>query len=139
MTEEVEKVNHNTIMYFLNAPLMASFGGTNENIVKFIISRYHNGKFYFDTLVEISAETIYKITGLSNKGDPVLVGIKEVLVERITGALIGKNSKGLIIGQVQSTTPKIVAKIMSTSLSITGRDCDLKIDILEVVDYIART
>ena len=55
---------------------MASFGGTKENIVKFINSRYHNGKFYFDKPVEISFETIYKLTGLSNKGDPVPIAIK---------------------------------------------------------------
>ena len=67
-------------MNFLIAPLMESFGGTKENIVKFIISRYHNGKFYFDKLVEISAKTIYKLNGLSNKGDPVPIGIKEGLV-----------------------------------------------------------
>ena len=110
MTEEVEKVNHSTIMNFLNAPLMESFGGTKENIVKFIISRYHNGKFYFDRPVEISAKTIYKIIGLSNKGDPVPVGIKEGLVKRLMGTPTGKNSKGLIIRKVQATTPKIVPK-----------------------------
>ena len=118
---------------------MASFGGTKETIVKFTISRYHNGKFYFNTPVEISAETIYKLTGLSNKGDLVPVAIKEGLVERITGTPIGKNSKGLIIGQVQATTPKIVSKIMSTGLTVTGRDCDLNLDMLEVVYYIEST
>ena len=98
MTEEAEKVNHSTIMNFMNASLMASFGGTEETIVKFIIIRSNNVKFYFNTLVEISAETIYKLTGLSNKGDPVPVGINEGLVERLTGTSTGKNSKGLIIG-----------------------------------------
>ena len=76
MTEEGLKVNHRTIMNYMNAPLMVSFGGTKENISKFIISQYNNGKFYFDRPMEISAETIYKITGLSNKGDLALVGIK---------------------------------------------------------------
>ena len=38
MIEEANKVNQITIMNFMNAPLMASFGGTKENIVKFIIS-----------------------------------------------------------------------------------------------------
>ena len=77
MIGEAEKVNHRTIMKFLNAPLMASFGGTKETTVKFINNRYHNGKFYFNRPVEISVETLYKITGLSNKGNPVPVGIKE--------------------------------------------------------------
>ena len=136
MTEEARKVNNSTIMNFMNAALMESFGGTKETIVKFIISWYHNGKFYFDTPVEISAETIYKLTALSNKGDLVLVGIKEGLVEKLTGTPTGKNSKGLIIGQVQANTPKMVAKIVSTGLTITGRGCDLKLDMLEAVDHI---
>ena len=77
MIEEVEKVNHSIIMNFMNALLMASFGETKETIVKFIISRYHNWKFYFDTPVEILDETIYRITGMSNQGDLVPIGIKE--------------------------------------------------------------
>ena len=81
MIEEANKVNQSTIMNFLNAPLMASFRGTKENIVKFIINRYHNGKVYFDKPMEISAETIYKLTRLSNKGDHVPIGIKGGLVE----------------------------------------------------------
>ena len=63
-------------MNYLNTPLMETFGGTKEISVKFIISWYHNGKFYFDRPVKISREVIYKLTGLSNQGDPVLVGIK---------------------------------------------------------------
>ena len=91
MIEEANKVNHSTIMNFMNAPLMESFGGMKETIVKFIISWYHNGKFYFDTPVEISVETIYKLTGLFNKGDPIPVGIKEGLVKKLTGTPTGKN------------------------------------------------
>ena len=68
-------------MSYMNTSFMASFGGTKETTVKFIISRYHNGKFYFDRPVEISSEVIYKLTGLSNRGDLVPTGIKEGLVE----------------------------------------------------------
>ena len=81
MTQEAEKISHSTIMSYMNTPSMASFGGTKEIVVKFIISRYHNGKFYFDRPVEISGEVIYKLTHLSNKGDHVPIGIKEGLVE----------------------------------------------------------
>ena len=139
MTEEAQKVNNSTIMNFLNAPLMEIFGGMKETIVIFIINRYQNGKFYFDTLVEISAEAIYRLTGIYNKGDPVPGGIKEGLVERLTGTPTGKNSKGLIIGQVQATTPKMVAKIVSTGLTVTGRGYDLNLNMLEVVECIAST
>ena len=57
--EEGLKVNSSTIMNYMNAPLIVIFGGTKETISKFIISRYHNGKFYFDKPMEISGETIY--------------------------------------------------------------------------------
>ena len=69
---------------------MASFGGMKEAAVKFIINWYHNGWFYFDELVDISGDVISKLTGLSNKGDPILVGIKEGLVEELTGSPSGK-------------------------------------------------
>ena len=137
MTEEGLKANHRTIMNYMNAPLMVSFGGTKETISKFIISGYHNDKFYFDKPVEISGATIYKLTSLSNKGDHFPVGIKEGLVEILTGTPIGKKSKSLIVGQIKATTPKMVAKIVSTGLTVIGRGYDLKLDMLEVVDCIA--
>ena len=101
-TQAVEKINHNSIMNYMNTPFMASFGGMKETTVKFIIGRYHNGKFYFDKLVEISGEVIYRLTGLSNQGDPVPISIKEGLVERLTGTSSGKNSKGIMIRQIQA-------------------------------------
>ena len=118
---------------------MEIFGGIKENIVKYIISQYHNRKFYFDSLVEILAETIYKLTGLSNKGNPIPVVIKEGLVERLMGTLTGKISKGLIIRQVQATTPKMVAKIVSTGLTVIGHGCNLKLDTLEAITCIENT
>ena len=92
ITPEAEKISYNTIMSYMNTPFMSSFGGTKETTVKFIVSQYHNGKFYFDRPVEISGEVIYKLTGLSNQADPVPIGIKEGLVERLTGTPKGKNS-----------------------------------------------
>ena len=75
-TQAVEKIKYCTIFNYVNAPLMASFGGTKQTAVKFILSRYHNGQFYFDQPVDISGEVISKLTRLSNKGDPIPVGIK---------------------------------------------------------------
>ena len=137
MTQAVEKIRRNTLFGYANAPLMASFGGTKEAAVKFIISQYHNGKFYFDRPVEISSEVIYKLTGLSNQGDPMLVDIKEEMVKPLTGTPYEKNSKGLMISQIQSWTPQIMAKIIATGLTPIGRGSDLKLDMLEAVDTIA--
>ena len=80
-TQATDKINHSTIVNYINAPIMASFGGTKETTVKFIISRYHNGRFYFDRPVEISGEVISNLIGLSNQGELVPVKIKEGLVE----------------------------------------------------------
>ena len=66
ITLEAKNISYSTIMSYMNTPFMASFGGTKETTVKFIISWYHNGKFYFDQPIEISGEVIYKLTGLSN-------------------------------------------------------------------------
>ena len=101
-TQAAEKINHSTIVNYINSPFMASFGGTKETTVKFIISRYHNDRFYFDRPVKISGEVIYKLFGLSNQGDPVPVGIKEGLVEKLTRSPSRKNSKGLMISQIQA-------------------------------------
>ena len=75
-TPAAEKIQHSSIVNYVNAPLMASFGGTKETVVKFVISQYQNGLFYFDQPVDIFGEVISKLTGLSNKGDLVPVGIK---------------------------------------------------------------
>ena len=90
-TLAAQKIQHSTIVNYVNAPLMANFGGTKETTVKFVIIRYHNGRFYFDQPVDISEEVISKLTGLSNKGDPVPVGIKEGLVEELTWPTSSKN------------------------------------------------
>ena len=105
MTQAAEKIRRSTLFGYANASLMASFGGTKEAAVKFIISQYHNSRFYFDELIDISGDVISKITGLSNKGDPVPVEIKEGLVKELTGSSSRKNSKGLMIGQIITRTP----------------------------------
>ena len=99
-TQATEKIQYSTTFNYANAPLMASFSGTKEITVKFIISQYHNGRFYFDQPVDISGEFISKLTGLSNEGNPVPVDIKEGLVEELTGSTSGKNLKGLMISQI---------------------------------------
>ena len=114
-TQAAEKIKYSTIFNYVNAPLMASFGGTKETAVKFIISWYHNGQLYFDQLVDISGEVISKLIGLSNEGNPVPVGIKEGLVEELTRSASGKNSKGLMISQITTRTPQIVAKIIASN------------------------
>ena len=137
LTQEAEKVRHSTIYAYANAPLMASFTGMKEAAVKFIISRYHNGRFYFDRPIDSTGDVISRLTGLSNQGSLVPIGIKEGLVQDLTGSPLGKNSKGLMIGQITTQMPKIVAKIITITLTLSGRGSDLKLEMLEAVDTIA--
>ena len=138
-TQVAEKINHSSIINYINVPIMASFGGMKETTVKFIIIQYHNDIFYFNRLVEISGEVISNLTGLSNQGELVPFGIKEGLVEELTGSTSGKKSKGLMIIQIQTQTPQIVAKIIAFALTSRGRGSKIKLDMLEVVDTIADT
>ena len=62
MTHVAEKIRKSTILQYPNAPLMESFGGTKEAAVKFIISRYHNDRFYFDQLIDITGDVISKLS-----------------------------------------------------------------------------
>ena len=51
------------------------------------------------------------------------------MVEKLRGTPIENKYKGLIVGQIKATTPKMVTKIVSTGLMVTGRGCDLRLDI----------
>ena len=85
----------------------------------------------------MSGEVIYKLIGLSNQGEPLPDSIKEGLVEELTGSASRKNSKGIMISQIQARTLQIVAKIIATALTPTSQGSDLKLDMLEAVDTIA--
>ena len=65
------------------------------------------------------------------------IGIKEGLVQELTGSPSGKNSKGLMIGQIVTLMPQIVAKIIVITLTLAGQPSDLKLEMLEVIDIIA--
>ena len=136
MTQAAEKIWKSSIFNYPNTPLMASFGGMKEAAVKFVISRYHNDRFYFDQPIDITGDVISKLTGLSNQGSPVPIGIKDGLVQELTGSPSGKNSKGPMIGQIATRTPQIVAKIIAITLTLAGQGSDLKLEMLEAVDTI---
>ena len=93
--------------------------------------------FYFNRPVDITGDIISKLTGLSNQGNPVPIYIKEGLVKELTGSPSGKNSKGLVIRQIATRMPQIVAKTIAITLTLAGRSSDLKLEMLEAIDTIA--
>ena len=139
MTSEAKNLNVITILSYLNAPLMEIFGGTKDIIENFIVSGYHKGKLYFDKPIEVSDDIIYRLTRLSEKGEPVPVGSNPRLVENLTSTPAGKNSRGLVTSQIQYTTTNIVENIVFVVLTNTANICDLKFDMLEVVDCIVES
>jgi len=52
------------IRSYLSAPQIAGFYGLKEEAAKFIVSRYHEGKFWLDEPVKITLQLIRRITGL---------------------------------------------------------------------------
>ena len=136
--EEAQRLSTSTILSYMNAPLMDRFADTKEVIGKFIVSRYHNGKFYFDTPVEIIDNLIYRLIGSSNKGDPVPVRLNLGLMEELTCTPVGRNSRGMIINQIIYGKPKLDAKIISMALTSTGRGSDLKLNMLEEVQNMSK-
>ena len=85
MKEEAQKLSARTILSYMNAPLMENFAGTKYIIAQFIVSRYHNEKFYFYRPIKISGDMIYMLVGLSNKGELIPVRSNPGLVEKLTG------------------------------------------------------
>ena len=61
---------------YLNAPLISPFGTLKEEVVKFIVSHYHRGKFWLPEPINITLELIYLITGLPTNGYLVLISRK---------------------------------------------------------------
>ena len=106
MTTKSQKVSANTILSYLNAPLMAVFRGMNDIIANFIVSQYYNGKLYFDRPIEVSGDIIYRLTRLFKKGEPIPIKSNLGLVKKLAETPAGKNSKGIVISQIQYTHPK---------------------------------
>ena len=107
--------------------------------MKFLVSRYHDGKICLDQPITINSRLINFITGLPLNGDQVPVGSKNpAMLETFTGSSQrGKNSKGLQINSIESPSVKWTALIVSICLTISSRSFDVKLDMLEAIDGVA--
>ena len=124
------------IKSYLNAPIIDNFRTLKEEVVKFLVSRYHDDKIWLDQPITINARLRNFITGLLLNGDQVLVESKNpALLEKFTGSTQRrKNSKGLQINSIESSLVRWTTLILSICLTISDRLSDVKLDMLEVID-----
>ena len=85
---------------YLGAPQIARFGNLKDLAAKYVVSRYHDGKFWLENTVELTAELLHRITGLSMTGAPVPIAMPSAAMIRdyLRSEAEGTNSKGLRIG-----------------------------------------
>lgn len=75
------------IKSYLNAPIIDNFRTLKEEVAKFLVSRYHDGKIWLDQPITINAKLINFITDLPLNGDQVPVGSKNpALLEKFIGS-----------------------------------------------------
>jgi hypothetical protein len=97
-TNFLEKVGiHN----FLGAPQIAKFDGWKEEDVKFLISRYDSGYLWIDYSIAITVGLIHMIIGIPHG----VIFVPKTLntndwLQILTGGMLAKNSKGLLINRV---------------------------------------
>ena len=75
------------IKSYLSAPIIDNFGTLKEEVVKFLVSRYHDGKIWLDQPININNKLINFIIGLPLNGELVPVESKNpALLEKFTGS-----------------------------------------------------
>lgn len=119
--------------------IIDNFGNLKEEAAKFLVSRYHDRKIWLDKPIAITGKLINFITDNPLNGEPIPIGSKNpYLLERFIGSTQkGKNSKGLQINSIESSTVKWTALIISIFLTIFGHPSNIKLDMLEVIEGVA--
>lgn len=127
------------IKSYLNVPIIDSFRTLKEEVVKFQVSRYHERKIWLDQPITINNKLINFIISLPLNGELVPVGSKNpTLLEKFIGSIRrGKNSKGLQIKSIESSSVRWTTLILSICLTIIGQPSDIKLNMLEAINGVA--
>jgi len=114
----IEKVR---IREILEVPLVAYLQGMKEEAKKYLVSRYHNGKLWLDQPHSIFRTTINLITRLPYK-EPKVPTTANVIhwLTKLIGGASRKNSRGLVIIQVQEPLARWICTIFSLFLTLAG-------------------
>ena len=134
--DNARNVTTTRIKSYLNAPIVDNFGSLKEEVVKFIVSWYHDGKIWLDQPIATIGKLINFTTGLPLNGEHVPISSKNpALLEKFRGSTQrGKNSKGLQINSIESSlAAKYTALIISIYLMIFGWPSYIKLHMLEAI------
>ena len=86
-SENARNITIARIKSYLNAPIIDNFGTLKEEVMKFLVSQYHDGKIWLDQPITINARLINFITGLPLNGDQVPIGSNNpALLEKFTSS-----------------------------------------------------
>lgn len=121
---------------YLNTPIVDKFGTLKEEAIKFLVSRYHDGKIWQHQPIAITDKLIIFITNLTLNRElvPVRSKILAPLEKFIGSTQRGKNSKGLQINSMESLWVQWTTLIMSIFLTICGWPSNINLDMMEEID-----
>ena len=130
---------HAGLATYIGAPQIARFGNLKDLAAKYIVSRFHDGKFWLDSTVKLTAELVHHVTGLPITGSPVPLAMPtaELIRQYFRSEAEGTNSKGLRI--VQTTDPGVQWALVIIALCLTnaGRTSSVRRDVLPVAVEVA--
>ena len=93
--ESGRNITASIVKSYMNAPIIDNFRTLKEEVFKFLVSWYHDGKIWLDHPITINNKLINFITNLPLNGEPVLVRSKNpTFLEKFIGSTQrGKNYK----------------------------------------------
>ena len=102
----------------------------DETNTKIILSRIHDGKFWMeDRVIDITADLIHEVTGLSKEGEMPLneKKIKNVVLEN-TGS--SYNGRGIVITKIRQDDVRYLCKILTTKFCANSREDDMAVGLV---------
>ena len=107
--------------------------------MKYLVSRYHDGKFWLENTMELMAELIHRVTGLPLTGNTVLLAMPSaaMMQEYLRSEEEGTISKGIRIGKATHEGVEWALTIIALCLTNAGRSSSVKRDVLPVAVELA--
>lgn len=132
-------LNQSDLTRYLSAPQIAKYGTLKDLAAKYIVNRFHDGKFWLENTVELMAELIHRVTGLPIQGEKVPLDMPSAAMIRqyLGSEEEGTNSKGIQISQTSHAAVEWALTIIVVCLTNAGRPSSVKREVLLVAVDIA--